>query len=206
MQTPEQDGAVYPLLIHDENSKLIDCSLGNAKSCNKSLEQNSLWVVDGATGRVLPWKRGGELGSIKLETPDGFSGTFAKAIVKNVQACGTLPGGTASTPDQTAAQKQQPVAQIPVGREDANFLYELEQLIHQRKIELPEGSYTTHLFKAGLSKIRKKTGEEAIELILAQTSDEVLSEASDLIYHLAVLLAELDISWSDLIAALRKRK
>ena len=53
---------------------------------------------------------------------------------------------------------------------------------------MPEGSYTTHLFSTGRDKIRKKIGEEAVEVILAATNEELRSEAADLIYHLMVLL------------------
>jgi phosphoribosyl-ATP pyrophosphohydrolase len=90
-------------------------------------------------------------------------------------------------------------------RELAAFLLELQELIRGRKATLPEGSYTTHLFKAGLGKIRKKTGEEAIELLLAQTPEETVAEASDLVYHVLVLLVALDIPVERVLAELKKR-
>jgi len=70
---------------------------------------------------------------------------------------------------------------------------------------MPEGSYTTHLFTKGPDKIRKKTGEEAVELILARTEDELLSEAADLIYHLMVLLETENLSIADVISVLHSR-
>jgi phosphoribosyl-ATP pyrophosphohydrolase len=70
---------------------------------------------------------------------------------------------------------------------------------------MPEGSYTTHLFEKGEEKIRKKTGEEAVELLLAATDREIISESADLIYHLMVLLTERDLSIGQVIAELQGR-
>ena len=74
----------------------------------------------------------------------------------------------------------------------SHTLERLEQLIARRKQELPEGSYTTYLFEKGQDKILKKVGEETAETIIAsknQNRDELVYEASDLLYHLLVLLA-----------------
>ncbi|TVQ38312.1 MAG: phosphoribosyl-ATP diphosphatase [Spirochaetaceae bacterium] len=70
---------------------------------------------------------------------------------------------------------------------------------------MPEGSYTTHLFREGLDKIRKKTGEEAIELILARGDQEIISESADLLYHLTVLLQAAGLSIDAVLDRLRDR-
>ncbi len=74
-----------------------------------------------------------------------------------------------------------------------------------RKREMPEGSYTTHLFESGPAKIRKKTGEEAVELILAESPEDITCETADLIYHLFVLLTEEGIDFDHIIAELDTR-
>ncbi len=74
-----------------------------------------------------------------------------------------------------------------------NFLVELQDLIDNRKKELPEGSYTTKLFNKGVNKIAQKVGEEAVELVIEAKDDNddlFLNEAADLVYHLFVLLTE----------------
>jgi phosphoribosyl-ATP pyrophosphohydrolase len=81
----------------------------------------------------------------------------------------------------------------------------LEQTILERKASLPEGSYTTHLFSSGDEKIRKKAGEEAVELLLARDEARMVSEAADLIYHLLVLLAYHDIPVSSVCGELAGR-
>ena len=85
------------------------------------------------------------------------------------------------------------------------YLYEL---IEKRKESRPEGSYTTYLFNSGLDKILKKVGEEAIETIVAsknQESRELVAEASDLIYHLMVLLVERGIQLDEITHELKQR-
>jgi phosphoribosyl-ATP pyrophosphohydrolase len=88
------------------------------------------------------------------------------------------------------------------------FLEELEQLLINRKKELPEKSYTADLFKKGIDRILKKVGEEAGEVIIAaKNSDEheLVHEISDLLFHLQVLLVEKNIPLSKIEDELKKR-
>jgi phosphoribosyl-ATP pyrophosphohydrolase/phosphoribosyl-AMP cyclohydrolase len=71
------------------------------------------------------------------------------------------------------------------------FLSELQDFIEKRHEEMPEGSYTTSLFKDGLNRMAQKVGEEALETVIEAvngTNDRLLYEASDMFYHLIVLL------------------
>ncbi len=70
---------------------------------------------------------------------------------------------------------------------------------------MPTGSYTTHLFEKGIGKIKKKMGEEAIELLLADSREDILYESADLVYHLLVLLEEAEIPFHDLLIELERR-
>lgn len=87
-------------------------------------------------------------------------------------------------------------------------LTDLESLIAERKVSLPEGSYTTYLFTKGQDKILKKVGEEAAETIIASKNNnttEIVYEASDLLYHLLVLLAHHNIPFAEIEAELARR-
>ena len=73
---------------------------------------------------------------------------------------------------------------------------------------MPEGSYTTKLFRDGINKIAQKVGEEALETVIEAVngSDEKLTyEASDLIYHLLVLLTSRNLRIEDIAQELAKR-
>ena len=71
------------------------------------------------------------------------------------------------------------------------FLTELQNFINKRYEEMPEGSYTTSLFKDGINRMAQKVGEEALEAVIEAvngTDERLLYEASDMFYHLIVLL------------------
>ena len=88
------------------------------------------------------------------------------------------------------------------------FLTELQDFINRRKEEMPEGSYTTKLFKEGINKIAQKVGEEALETVIEATngtSDHLVYEASDLLYHLLVMLTEKGLRIEEVAQELQKR-
>ena len=87
-------------------------------------------------------------------------------------------------------------------------LQSLYTLIEDRKEKRPEGSYTTYLFNSGLDKILKKVAEESGEVIIAaknRSEREIVSELSDLFYHLLVLMVEREVKLSDINDELRRR-
>ncbi|MBN2812815.1 MAG: phosphoribosyl-ATP diphosphatase [Bacteroidales bacterium] len=89
-----------------------------------------------------------------------------------------------------------------------DFLIRLQDLIDRRKKELPEGSYTTSLFKKGINKIAQKVGEEAVELVIEAKDDNselFLNEAADLLYHMLVLLSEKGYRIEDVTGILEQR-
>lgn len=88
------------------------------------------------------------------------------------------------------------------------FLTELQDFINRRHEEMPEGSYTTSLFKDGINRIAQKVGEEALETVIEATngsSEKLIYEASDMIYHLVVLLASKGLRIEDVAAELARR-
>ena len=92
--------------------------------------------------------------------------------------------------------------------DDEGFIRELQEVIRRRKAERPEGSYTVKLFDKGVNKIAQKVGEEAVETVIEAVDGNdsaMIYEASDLIYHLLVLLAARGLSISDLEKELVRR-
>jgi len=89
-----------------------------------------------------------------------------------------------------------------------DFIYQLEEIIADRKNNPTDESYTVSLFKEGINRITQKVGEEAIEVVIEGIDNNIerlKEETADLIYHLLVLLAEKEISLSDISDVLRKR-
>lgn len=92
--------------------------------------------------------------------------------------------------------------------EDILFLKQLQDFIDKRKREMPKGSYTTSLFEDGISRMAQKVGEEAVETVIeamASNDERLLYEASDLVYHLIVLLSHKGYRIEDIARELKKR-
>ena len=92
--------------------------------------------------------------------------------------------------------------------ETEGFIRYLQSVIRGRHAEMPEGSYTSKLFNRGVNKIAQKVGEEAVETVIeavAQNREAMIYEASDLVYHLLVLLEATGCSIADLEKELARR-
>lgn len=88
------------------------------------------------------------------------------------------------------------------------FLSTLSDFIEKRHEEMPEGSYTTSLFKEGLNRMAQKVGEEALELVIEATNgtnDRLIYEGSDMLYHLIVLLTSKGLRIEDMARELMVR-
>ena len=91
---------------------------------------------------------------------------------------------------------------------DSDILNELMDVIRDRQVKRPEGSYTSYLFNEGQDKILKKVGEETSEVIVASKNndkDPIVCEMADLVYHLMVLMAYHGLSWDDIYRELGER-
>lgn len=85
--------------------------------------------------------------------------------------------------------------------DEQGFIRELQGVIQDRHARMPEGSYTTRLFIHGVKSIAKKVGEECTETLIEAVDgnrDRFVYEASDLVYHLLVLMEQMGCDISDL--------
>lgn len=92
--------------------------------------------------------------------------------------------------------------------DDIMFLRELQDFIDRRRAEMPDGSYTTSLFRKGTGKIAKKLGEEAVECVIGAVSgddENFIYESADVLYHLIVLLTHKGYRIEDVARELRSR-
>lgn len=188
------DGTVLPLIVSLETGGTA-AALMNGKSYSKSIETKILWIVHPETGRVLPWEGEPLYRSLvrdgncyRAELPE--SSTSAGYVLR-------AEAGDPESHSETALNSDR--------NEGSSILSRLAGTIARRRMEMPAGSYTTHLFEKGLDKIRKKVGEEAVELILANSQEDILYESADLIYHLMVLLEAAEVPFGDLLAELERR-
>ncbi|MCG8454168.1 MAG: phosphoribosyl-ATP diphosphatase [Spirochaetales bacterium] len=187
----------WPLIVHIGNSCVA--ALMNRKAYRKSIENGVPWIVHPETGRVLPWPGDPQIQSL-AEGPGSFELTVP-ADTNPLPYGEDLPPQV--NPDDRSEMAHSSEQENSASTEDV--LSALSSLVAQRHRAMPAGSYTTHLFEKGLEKIRKKVGEEAVELILAQEKDDVIYESADLVYHMLVLLEASNLEWKAVTQELARR-
>ena len=194
----EKMGGLVPAIIQDADTRQV-LMLG---FMNEEAYQKTQ-----ATGHVTFWSRTRNCLWTKGET----SGHFLNLVDMKVDCDNdTLlvrvnpVGPTCHTGTDTCWGEENNVQQSSA----LLFLSELQDFIYRRKEEMPEGSYTTSLFNKGINKIAQKVGEEALETVIEATngtSDHLVYEASDLLYHLIVMLTEKGLRIEDVAEELHRR-
>lgn len=159
------------------------------------------------SGRVTFWSRSKQRLWVKGESSGHF--LTVRSISRDCDRdtlliLATAQGPTCHTGTRTCFGAAPPQAAAA----DYAFLAALEELIEQRGLEQPEGSYTAKLLREGGRRIAQKVGEEGVELALAsvtQSDAEVVGEAADLVYHLLILLKARRLSLREVVAELQTR-
>ena len=184
---------VLMMAYMNEASFLLSVEKGETVFWSRS--RNELWhkgATSGNTQRIV---------EVKLDC-DGD--TLLIEVIPAGPACHT---GATTCFERPLAQPEQ--APPPTPKENRFAILEaLERTIAQREKEMPEGAYTTYLFDKGVDKILKKVGEEAGEVIIAaknRSAEELRYEASDLIFHLLVLLQEQKLPLDEVLQELERR-
>ena len=188
--TDSSSGEVRPLVVISGGA-VVDLLAMNERARVKTLESRSLWVTDADGARELPYRppEGGTSRIADLRRGDSW---YAVALADEADA--ETPRGDGAGPDPARTE----------GEPDA--LHALAATIRERKDASPEGSYTAYLFEQGVDKIRKKVGEEAIEVITAGSAEELASESADLLYHLLALLEARGVRLDRVYAELERRR
>lgn len=204
---------LVPAIIQDASSReVLMMAYMNALSLRKTLETGGTWFW--SRSRQELWHKGassGHIQTIKSMFYDCDGDTLLIQVEQTGPACHTgsascffnMVDGIWNEGAATADTAGNPGS---VGRFD--ILARLEATIAQRDAERPEGAYTTYLFEKGIDKILKKVGEETAEVIIAaknQDHDELRYEASDLIFHLMVLLQNSKLPLDDVMKELERR-
>lgn len=202
------ESGLIPAIIQDASSKsVLTLAYMNKESLQKSLETKETWFW--SRSRQELWHKGGTSGNtqrIVSMSYDCDGDALVVQVVPNGPACHTGAYSCFSNALLGTEAKE-----LQAGNQADRFaiLGELEQLIAARELERPEGSYTTYLFEKGVDKILKKVGEEAAEVIIAaknRSAEELRYEASDLIFHLLVLLQEQKLPLDAVLAELQGRR
>jgi len=202
-----EDGLV-PAVVQDAISKdVLMMAYMNAESLEKTLESGEAWFY--SRSRQELWHKGGTSGNVQKVRSlsyDCDSDTLLVKVVPQGPACHT--GAYSCFYREFPLEGSDAAGSTVSGSDRFAILSKLESTIAQREVERPEGAYTTYLFDKGVDKILKKVGEESAEVIIAAKNrdpNELRYEASDLIYHLLVLLREQKLPLDDVLQELDRR-
>lgn len=174
---------LIPVIVQDYyTKKVLTLAYMNQESLAITLKEG--YTCFWSRSRKTLWRKGETSGNVQKVVSikaDCDQDALVAQVIKEGPACHK---GTDSCFNEIIVQK-----------EEEQFSPEgLYELLQQRKMQLPEGSYTTYLFQKGLDKILKKVGEECTEVIIAAKSQEgnaeLIYELADLYYHALVLMLE----------------
>jgi len=193
--------------VQDAASKeVLMMAYMNEEALKQTVESGEAWFY--SRSRQELWHKGGTSGNVqkvKSLSYDCDADTLLLKVVPQGPACHT--NAYSCFYRELPLQGQGAAASEPQQDRFA-ILNTLEATIAKRDVERPEGAYTTYLFEKGVDKILKKVGEEAAEVIIAaknRSADELRYEASDLIYHLLVLLREQQLPLDEVLMELDRR-
>ena len=194
----DDKGLIPAILVDDDTGDVLMMAYMNRESLNISIERKlaCFW----SRSRKELWLKGETSGNyqhIREIVADCDRDTLLVYVKPDGPACHL--GNDSCFVDDVMPREEKPHEKFTVCG--------LMELIKGRKSENVEGSYTSYLFEKGLDKILKKIGEESSEVIIAAKNDrkEAVYEISDLVYHLLVLMAEMNIDIKDIIKELASR-
>lgn len=186
---------LVPVIIQDAITKnVLMLGFMNAEAYKKTVETNKVTFY--SRTRHCIWTKGETSGNYLNVVNIANDCDNDTLLIKVIPDGPTCHKGT----DTCWGEKNE--------KEPLLFLSELQDFIEKRHEEMPEGSYTTRLFKDGLNRMAQKVGEEALEAVIEAvngTNERLIYEASDMFYHLIVLLTAKGLRIEDIAKELIER-
>ena len=190
----EKMGGLVPAIVQDNNTnKVLMLGFMNEEAYEETISTGKVTFFSRTKNRI--WMKGESSGNtlqVVSILPDCDYDTLLIKAIPSGPVCHTGA-------DTCFGEKNE---------EELLFLKYLQNFIERRRQEMPEDSYTTFLFQKGVNRMAQKVGEEAVETVIEATNgteERFIYEASDLIYHLLVLLTSKGIRLEDLVRELKKR-
>ncbi|MGX4199839.1 bifunctional phosphoribosyl-AMP cyclohydrolase/phosphoribosyl-ATP diphosphatase HisIE [Bacillus sp. JK74] len=191
------EAGLIPAIVQDAASKeVLTLAYMNRESYEKTIETKETWFY--SRSRRELWHKGATSGNTQKVKAIRYDCDQDALVVLAEPSGPACHKGSYSCFSTEKADTQ----------DRFGILNELESVIAKRQAEMPDGAYTTYLFREGVDKILKKVGEEAAEVIIAAKNrdhEELKWEAADLLYHLLVLLREQSLPLDDVLDVLAKR-
>ena len=196
---------LLPAIAQDANTgEVLMMGYMNPGSLKRTVEGVQVWFY--SRSREDLWHKG-EMSGNYLNLKEAYLDCDADTILLKVD-----PDGPACHTGQVSCffnQLEGLPEEYEMTESGPSVLGELFALIKDRQQEMPEGSYTTSLFKEGVARIAQKVVEEAGETAIAAAINDAESlpgEVADLLYHTLVLLAATSVQPEAVYEKLRERR
>lgn len=188
----DKSNGLVPVVIQDEQTlEVLMLGYMNQEAFEKTQSESKVTFFSRSKNRL--WTKGEESGNFLFVKSMHLDCDNDTILIKATPVGPTCHTGSRSCFNTNFNQ---------------NFLFELEKIITDRYENPVEGSYINKMRSKGLNKIAQKVGEEGVETViaaLAETEEEFIGEASDLVFHLLFLLKEKGLSIQDIAKNLEKR-
>ena len=199
------DRGLIPALVQDASTgDVLTLAYMNEEALRRSIAGPDVWFF--SRSRAELWHKGETSGNY-LKVKEIIADCDADAVLVKVEPTGpACHTGKVSCFDTRLSGLE---ALSVERRTGPGVLAELMDVIEQRKRDRPKGSYTTRLFDDGPPRIGQKIIEEAGEVVISALTgspQETAAEASDLIYHLLVLLSASDVPMEQVWEQLLERR
>jgi phosphoribosyl-ATP pyrophosphohydrolase/phosphoribosyl-AMP cyclohydrolase len=195
------DGLIPAVIQDAETGKVLMLGYMNREAYDKTIVENIVTFFSRSKQRL--WTKG-ETSNNFLHVRDILVDCDGDTLLIKADPAGPVCHTGADTCFDEVNQTN-PGRTNPGG---GQFLNYLQGIIHDRKINPSEKSYTTTLFNRGVNKIAQKVGEEAVELVIEakdNNDDLFKGEAADLLFHFLVLLEQKNMDLDEIIAVLQAR-
>jgi phosphoribosyl-ATP pyrophosphohydrolase/phosphoribosyl-AMP cyclohydrolase len=202
---------LIPSVVQDAHTReILTLAYMNRASLERTIETKETWLWSRSRNEL--WHKGETSGNTQ-RVLDLILDCDQDALVVLVEPAGPACHTGERTCFHNALESDPgnptPDVSSPSIEDLGATMTKLYELVQSRERGRPAGSYTTYLFNEGLDKILKKLGEESAETIIAaknESREALISEASDLIYHLIVLLVQRGISLNEIRDELAQRR
>ncbi|MBC7417129.1 MAG: bifunctional phosphoribosyl-AMP cyclohydrolase/phosphoribosyl-ATP diphosphatase HisIE [Pedobacter sp.] len=188
----DKTAGLIPVIIQDHKTlEVLMLGYMNREALEKTEEEQKVTFFSRTKNRL--WTKGETSGNF-LHVKEIFNDCDKDTILIKVQADGPTCHTGSRSCFKTAFNQ--------------NFIFELENIITDRYENPVEGSYINKMQKKGINKIAQKVGEEGVETViaaLAESREELVGEAADLVFHLLFLLKEKGLSIKDISEKLVER-
>jgi phosphoribosyl-AMP cyclohydrolase / phosphoribosyl-ATP pyrophosphohydrolase len=191
----DERGLIPAIVQNAETRQVLTLAYMNQESLARTLETRETWFW--SRSRKELWHKGETSGNTQQVVSVGLDCDCDAILILVNPAGPACHTGALSCFDFVEPERRD------------HLLKQLYDLIQTRERERPQGSYTTYLFNEGIDKILKKLGEESAETIIAAKNDDsqrLISEVSDLVYHLLVLLVARGVRLEEVGKELMQRR